>query len=199
MGRPFPADVGESIRGAEYRAQWIEIIQPLHEAAQPGGPLEGYLFHGCTQMTADSILAEGMDLTEVLLDDPSHDDRHLEREGTFWASPSVAAFYAEDRVDALDGDIPLCLIAVPREALEAAGKWEPDIMSVYPCMSERLGRAEADLLAEWDASSKDAEASFRVFESVAVLGAPKVADMTVIRDLDDAMEFLRANSPGFRR
>jgi hypothetical protein len=189
--------VGEDFDSPERKAEWLNLVTRLDALARPGQPFEDWLFHGTSGSNADLIMSEGMNLSpaQVSLDDQSYsfDDaapRWFWSNGTHWASPLVAAYYAEDT---LLGNYPpeedIAIIVIRRKDLESCGELVVDGQTVDSPIFSRLalGRGAED---EWDSSSRTAKNCLRIFETVVCLGAPSQDMLHEIRTMDDLNRLL---------
>lgn len=176
--------IGELITDPARRGSWREIVFALHQASLPGGPLEGWAFHGTDGECAGSICDEGMGFTEAWV--VCGPDEHKQIEGTHWATPKVAAFYAEDRIESLEDDtIDLVLVAIPVRTLEKLGVLYPDANTIEYPISSRLGRTEADLWSAWNASEQDALASWSIYGTVVSDALILPEDMVFVENMND--------------
>lgn len=198
---PGAKSVGRLIRADGARKSWLQLVITLHMMSRPGYPLEGWLFHGTSLPEARSIVSDGMQTTEALLDPPGgkwgeYNGDYLRKRGTFWASAWVAAFYAEDRIESLeDPDLPLALIAVRRDVLAASGPLHPDICSVEVPLDSRLGMSNKEVVDRWLKSKRDASACFDIVQSLVCLGVPPKQEIALLASLDDVRFHCKAACP----
>ena len=194
MDTPDDARIGELIGDPARRALWRETVAALHEAAQPGGPLEGWLFHGTCEEHARAIAEEGVTTTYAVarMDYETGDDDWAETEGTHWGIPKVAAFYAEDLIESKDDpSLDLAIVAVRIDDLMECGDFCADGQTVDCPLYTRLGRTEAETDALWNASLKDTEACLAVHGTLLVLGPVPAGDVRILRSAADVEELAR--------
>lgn len=194
MDRTDDAWIGTLIADPARREAWRGLVAALHEAAGPGGPLEGWLFHGTSANRARKILREGVRTTEASarIDGMTGHADWFWTEGTHWGHPKVAAFYAEDRIESTGRpDLDLAIVAVPVAELEACGPFSADGQSIDCPLYTRLGRPQAETDALWAASRQDSRASLDVLGSLLVLGPVGPGELRLLRTATDVEELAR--------
>lgn len=195
MDLPNADLVGASIGHPARRAEWRALIRALHEAAAPGSPLDGWVFHGTSLEQARSILSSGMNATDVLLRDgfPDRDGNPTQRwtTGTYWATPAIAAYYAEDKIEQREEPNALLAIVAARLAdVEGEGMMEVDEQSLDCPIETRLGRSAEDIFGDWDASTKSWEDCLRIYGSAVCLSPVGPECMKLITSSDDLADIL---------
>lgn len=155
----------------------------LHRAALPGGPLNGWVFHGTSGPNIDRIRYEGLRTTDLHLRDADGD---WIASGTHWATPWLASWYAEDCIlSAGDAALPLGFVAARITDLAREGDLVPDFASVDFPIVERLGLSRDQLQDVWEKSAGDWSASFRILQAFGCT-APVGPDMLrVITNMDE--------------
>jgi hypothetical protein len=191
--------IGSLIEDPARKSDWRAFVAALHEAWSPGGPLEGWLFHGTSEDRARSIAEDGVTTTESLFREDGatgHDDWHW-TDGTHWGIPKVAAFYAEDRIESTeDPDLELAIVAARVADLEECGTFSADGQTIDCPLHTRLGRPEAETETLWDASAQDWKACLSVLGTLLVLGPVGPDEVRILRCAADVEELARAAGPG---
>ncbi len=189
--------IGALMTDPARRADWRAFVAALHEAAAPGGPLEGWLFHGTTADVASMVQWEGVTTTEALAQSP--DGGWTWTEGTHWGNPKVAAFYAEDRIETFDDpDLDLAILAVRVGDLETCGDFSVDGQTIDCPVYTRLGRPDHETDRMWDASAKDWNACLSVFGTLLVLGPVPPGASHLLASAADVAELSAGCAPGAR-
>jgi len=143
-GLPLPRWVGYSARTPQAWADWRLMVHDLAEATKPGGPMEGWLFHGTSSSRGQAIMEDGMEPTEVLRRD--EDGQYLSQ-GSFWGTALTAAWYAEDTLlNRADGTEWPVIVAVHPSSLDDEGELVADEATLdFPDLLIReLGEDEVD-------------------------------------------------------
>jgi len=175
--------IGQLVEPADARRRWRELVFALHEAAAPGGPLEDWAFHGTTSDAARWIERDGVAATHAVVDE---DGCSYRTEATHWATPKVAAFYAEDRIESFqDPRVELAIVAASMETLEEHGRFAADANSVDGPIVSRMALTEHEAYDRWEHSPKGWRDCLAAFESFLVLGPVGPEAVRVIRGLDD--------------
>lgn len=179
-----PTVTGRLIPDARYRADWLALVQALQLASEtPGGPLEGWVFHGTDSSRADEIASVGMESTTAHV--PTDDGDWDEQQGCHFGSANLAAFYAEDYLES-DSSLDLAIFAAPLDLLAQHGELTGDAMMVlYPVPGRMRLDTEQAIEQAWEASAKDWQASLRILETVIVLGDIPRTSLVQLRHLDD--------------
>lgn len=189
--------IGALIEDPVRKADWRSFVAALHEAAAPGGPLDGWLFHGTTADVASLVQYEGVTTTEALCQTRGGNWKWTE--GTHWGIPKVAAFYAEDRIESFDDpDLDLAILAVRTADLEECGRFSADGQTVDCPVYTRLGRPDAETDRMWDASAKDWKACLEAFGTLLVLGAVPPGLSHTLTSADDVAQLAETCAPGPR-
>ena len=187
--------IGQLIGTEERSRDWRELVLALDEAARPGGPLEGYVFHGTDRLAAEVILREGMEPTAAIAQTET-DGPWLDARGTHWGTPKVAAFYAEDLIESRENPLlDLAIIAVRIDDLAPWGAFAVDGQTIDCPLHSRLDRSEAETWSGWDASSQDWQACLEHFGTLLVLGAVPPHVMRGVASLDDLERLCAASAP----
>jgi len=177
--------IGNLIEDAAKREQWRAFVLALHEAAQPGGPLHGWAFHGTDQYTAGIIRIQGVTTTHAVAQ-VEMGGPWIETDGTHWGTPKVAAFYAEDLIEKHgDPDLDLCVVAVRISDLEGWGEFAVDGQTLDCPLATRLGRSEEEVFRQWEESAQDWQACWDVMGTLLVLAPVGHEDLHVLNGTDD--------------
>lgn len=178
-------------RSDDLRADWVALVRGLHDASRPGGALDSWLFHGTTGVRADSIAVDGLSTTDVdMVDDDGH---RWESDGTYWATAALAARYAEDRAESAEDDaLPLALVAVPRDALEAEGEMAPDIRSVEWPLVSWTGQDSDAVQAAWEATGRTADDCLALTGAIVCLSPVGPERLVILRTAADLEALLAA-------
>ena len=198
MRHPFIdfRQIGRLIDDPHRRRSWQKFVEALHEAATPGGPLEGWLFHGAAAATAERILCEGMKTTHAVVAHPSKPDRWLDRKGVHWGVPAVAAFYAEDRIESTgDPDLDLAIVGVRLSDLEDLGRLAVDGQTLDCPLASRIGRSETEIYALWDASAKDWRACLDLYGTVVALTPVPARHLRMLKSTEDVLAMIEDVTP----
>jgi hypothetical protein len=175
--------VGDLIEDVEARENWRRLISNVHDASQPGGLLQDWLFHGTTREITRHIAIEGVTTTDVLVRDGNHQSWVS---GTYWGTPLIAAFYAEDHL--YDEQVDIALVAVRIADLEDEGALIQDEQSLdFPIFS-RLGFGEDEVARIWGSLSKTEpawKASLAATGALVCLGPVCQTKVTIIKDIND--------------
>jgi hypothetical protein len=191
--QPISKVLGKLIKPARRRKEWQEIIMALHEASQPGGALEGWVFHGTSIDNAATIEYEGLTSSRALADHP--DGSSGWTEGTHWGTPKVAAFYAEDLIESEeDPDLELAIIAARIDDLMTCGAFVTDGQTVDEPLYTRLDADKSAILERWEASPKAWRDCLECFGSLLVLGNVPADNIHLIESMDDVVTILEATS-----
>jgi hypothetical protein len=187
--------VGESMTDPGRRECWVSLVDEMVRLHR--GPLSGYAFHGTTAAVADLVEELGVTTTRVWAFD---EDVRTAMEGTYWATPAIAAFYAEDRIESEDDpDLDLAFIVVSLDDLATQGDFMQDEGSLESPIVTRLGRSHEDILAAYEAlSGKECDpwkASLETTGSFVCLGEVEPSIVHVVRNANDLTTML-ANLPG---
>jgi len=86
--------VGRQIGAEDARRAWLRLVLAVHDASRPGGPLDGWVFHGTSKADALAMAEDGMDARGVMMRTPGTDETWW-TEGTYWATAWIAAFTGE--------------------------------------------------------------------------------------------------------
>lgn len=173
--------IGRLIAAPVYRREWRDFVLGLHEAALPGGPLDGWVFHGAAAATCGKIAREGMRATHAVVNSERSPDRWREVKGCHFGKPAVAAFFAEDRIESTDDpDLRLGILAVRLEDLSDLGRIAADGQMLDCPLTSRLGRSEEEIYALWDASAKGWRDCLDIYGAVVVLSGVPADRMTVL-------------------
>ncbi len=187
---PLHPQVGMNIADPDARGSWRAFVAALDHAARPGGPLEGYLFHGTDADVAALVAYEGVTTTFAIAGQDGCAAFH-ETEGTHWGTPKVAAFYAEDLIERHDDPgLELAILAVRVADLEGCGRFATDGQTIDCPLHTRLDRDPAATDAAWDASAKDWRACLDVLGTLLVLGPVPSGDVRALHGLSDLDLFL---------
>jgi hypothetical protein len=198
-GMPGQEFVGALIGDAARRSSWRDVVAALARESRTGGPLEGWLFHGTSGAEAESIAAEGLRTTDVLLRD---EDGQYWTDGTHWATAWIAAFYAEDRIESTgDPDLPLALVAARLSDIGAEGVLAQDEQSLDAPIVSRLGETLEGVAATYERALADGQepwrASLAATGSLVCLSPVGPERLAVIRGLSDVARLLEsAAAPG---
>jgi len=185
--------IGELIGDEGRRRDWRAFVAALHEVASPGGPLEGWLFHGTCAGCAGLIADEGVTTTDCLV--PDADGAWTWDQGTHWGTPKVAAFYAEDRIESRDDPgLELAIVAARVSDLVPCGPFATDGQTIDCPLYTRLERPAVGTDACWEASDKGWEACLDAFGTVVVLGPVGPWDLEVLRCAGDVEALVAAAS-----
>lgn len=184
-------------RSDALRPDWVALVRALHEASRPGGPLDGWLFHGTTEAMAASIAEDGMRTTSVEMHDPDT-DQWWEASGTYWATAVIAALYAEDRAHGIeDSTLPLAIVAVRREDLELEGELAADLGSIEWPLASWTGRDDDAVRDEWQASGRTADDCLGLVGTLVCLGPVGPDPLVVLRRAADMDRLLAISAqPG---
>jgi hypothetical protein len=166
----FPQDVETGGGAPGPGAEWRALVTALDAAAGPDGPLAGWLFHGTSLTRAMGIAADGVLATDVLLPGGQRGTEDRWAYGTYWATPRVAAAYAEDRIAecAGAGTAP-AIVAVRLDDLCAEGVMVPDVQSLDCPLEAALGRTAKEAIAAWEASAQEWQDCLELFGTVVCL------------------------------
>lgn len=170
------------------------MIAVLVDAAKPDGPLAGWLFHGTSTTAAIDIGSDGVRPTAVL---QREHGTWSWTEGTYWAIPAVAAFYAEDRCEETDDD-PV-LVAVRLDDLRSLGDLVIDEQSLDCPIVSRLGKTDEEVEAEWhrlqaEPSILPWQASLAATGSLVCLGEVPADRIVMLQTAEDLQIMLDAVS-----
>ena len=123
-GLPLPDWVGYSAGTPQAWTEWRRMVHDLVDASAPGGPLEGWLFHGTCSSKGGSIMDDGMEPTGVMRRDV---DGLYYTQGSFWGTALTAAWYAEDTLlnRADESEWPV-ILAAHASSLDEEGELAPD-------------------------------------------------------------------------
>lgn len=122
------------IAKSDARNEWSALISAVADAARPGGPLEGFVFHGTSIARASSALAAGMTPRPGAL--------------SCWAVADVAGIYARDRA-AIDshGDVQSAPALL---ALRLADIPDGRIYADEAALEEPVGRRYGSVRRDWE-------------------------------------------------
>lgn len=137
--------VGDLIANKTKQKAWQDFVGALIDAAAPGGPLEGWAFHGTDGLAAFTISDEGLRETNCIV--PTGPNDWIESEGVHWGSPAVAAFFAEDRIESTqDPDLDLVIFAARLDDIHRLGPVVADGAMIDVPLYSRLAlpRSEVD-------------------------------------------------------
>lgn len=196
MPNEMPPCLGENLRDPLRRAAWQELVERLHEFSQEGGPLHGYAFHGTDIEAARWIAEEGVQAgachAQVVSDGP-----WLATEGTHWATARVAAFYAEDRIEATENpELGIAIVAARIDDIAECGALAVDGQTLDMPVDTRLRLGEDGVWPAWEASVQDWRACWEIMETLLVLGSVPAEKVSVIADLEDVERLLaKVSSP----
>lgn len=194
MSKPMPPCLGENLRDPKRRAAWQELVERLHELSQEGGPLHGYAFHGTDLESARWIEDEGVQ-TGACHAQVERDGPWIVTEGSHWATARVAAFYAEDRIEATeDPDLEIAIIAARIEDIAECGVLAVDGQTLDMPVDSRLRLDEDAIRPAWESSAQDWRACWEIMETLLVLGSVPADKVHVLRSLDDVAR-LEAPAP----
>lgn len=189
--------IGADMRSLPHRQAWKNFVLELAEAAAPGGPLEGWAFHGTSPDRAQWIAIEGMKETEALPDNGPN--AGVMSTGTHWATPLVAAFYAEDLILSRDPDIDpmneLVIVAARISDLETCGLLVTDGATVDWPIVDRLAGTEEEIRSRWEASRKQWQDCWKVFGTLLVLGEVPAHHLTMLNGIEDLAALLQEVEP----
>lgn len=181
--------VGKLIACDQRRAQWVALVEQLRIASAIGGPLEGWVFHGTYKMAGEVIKADGLSETSAIVPLPGGD--WTETTGVHFGTPSVAAFFAEDRIESFDDpDLELMIFGAPLERLTQWGELAADGAMIDVPLYSRLHRS-MDCVDAWIHASlaQDTPVSWRqcldYLETVVVLGAIPAFELTCFESAED--------------
>lgn len=187
----LPAWVGSSLSKAE-REHWREFVALLCEMSEPGGPLDGWLFHGTTSQRADGIMASGMEPTEVMLRIGGSFDYVG---GSYWGRPLIAAGYAEDP-ERFEGHIenPISIVAIRLNDLSAECALAVDEPTLDFPVERLIGMTPEELEKKWAPRDPSADwlDSLEVLGSVAALHDDALSSerMLMFRRMNDIESFI---------
>lgn len=200
------AKVGNLMGDPGRRAEWRQMVRRLEDLSDT--TLAGHLFHGTTLARYRRMTKVGFEATDVPLGTREGDAfASGPAEGTYWAKPLVAAYYAEDRIESTGNDREeLVVLAVPIDVLKNHGELVQDEMSLEYPIETRLGmdvdqvdalyrRLVSEGMTAW-------EASLRSTHSLACLGwcGPDMSGIVALSSSEDVGVFLdgleAAPSPG---
>ena len=192
------AAMGSLIDTDERRAAWRDTLRTLHEAASPGGPLEGWAFHGTCEAHVASIMRKGVTTTHAVMNSPRKPDAWRDAKGTHWGTPAVAGFYAEDLIDRYDDpSLGLAIVAARISDLSGWGSLHADGQTVDCPLHGRLPLALGEIEERWEASSKRWDDAWELHGTFVVAGAVGPDDLHVIRDVADVDDLVRSVAPSF--
>lgn len=180
----LPEIVGRNIPDAARRTRWRALVHALNAAAVPGGPLDGWTFHGAAGHSLESIENDGLHATEVMMRDG---DEQWWTAGTYWATPRVAAWYAEDTAEGMDPpDWDFGIVAARIADVAECGQLAPDEQTIDSPIASVIGRDAESLYAEWEADPRrEWTEAYRIYESFVCLGPVGPDALCVIRSEKD--------------
>lgn len=196
---PGHEHIGHDIADIEARETWRDLVAEIYKHTQPGGALEGYLFHGTSGERSDSIEQHGLMTSDVLM---RHEEETWWTEGTYWGTLPVASYYAEDAVfGRYDGDVPdqahpdPVFVAVHTSALEEAGELFADEQSMDCPIARHLEGNIEDINAELKSFEEsgvcpNADDSLRLIGSLVCTAPVGPEVLTTIRNKEDLNAFL---------
>jgi hypothetical protein len=167
--------------------------------------LEGWAFHGTDAGCAADIRNEGVTTSFAIAKVPAEvaatdDPEWYETAATHWATPKVAAFYAEDRIEKFeDPDLDLAIVAIRMEDLEEEGWLAVDGQTLDCPIASRLGRTEEELDRLWMASAQGWRDCWELYGTVLLLNPVSPENLRIIREMDDLQALigeLNAEIPG---
>lgn len=86
----------------EREAEAVEWMWDILQALRASGVAEEFFFHGTSDQHLDAILKQVLLTTDVLMDDGEGEEYWAQ--GTYWATPRLAANYAIDTILERDVD-----------------------------------------------------------------------------------------------
>lgn len=156
----------------EREAEAVEWMWDILQALRASGVAEEFFFHGTSDQHLDAILKQVLLTTDVLMDDGEGEEYWAQ--GTYWATPRLAANYAIDTILERDVDkiTQPILVAVLREDLAEEGEFAPDQLTLeYPPRVLTLDMGSEDLVSEWrECKRQDWESFFSVYKTLVCLG-----------------------------
>lgn len=190
--------IGTLITNADRKAEWRDFVLALHEAAAPGGALEGWLFHGTSSARAKKIARQGVTTTAALAQD-AEGGEWTWTDGTHWGHPKVAAFYAEDLIESTGRtSLQLAIVACRIDDLGACGPFATDGQTIDCPLYTRLGRKGVETDALWDASDKGWRACLDVLGTLLVLGPVGPDEIRILRSSADLERLCLETGPAPR-
>jgi hypothetical protein len=175
--------VGGLVEDAAERHRWRETVVALHRLSQPGGALEGWLFHGTDAEAAASIALEGVRTTDC---ETGKESRRWSA-GTHWGTASVASFFAEDRIESLGRQVGLVIFAARIEDIGGCGPLGPDGQMLDCPLWSRMPMAEPEAWTAWDSGERDWRSCLDIFGCLVCLGPVGPEVLRMVTSTEDAL------------
>lgn len=162
--------IGDLIEDPQRRADWQALVRALrHESEDPAGRLQGWVFHGTGgSKSLSQIRKHGLKPFSAMVS-PSPGVWNNFAQGVHFGSASIAAYFAEDKIEALETqDVELAIFGVKLDRLGLYGDFAADgqMVDVPIPTRTKAGDATLDL---WEKSAQDWQSSLSILESVVVL------------------------------
>jgi hypothetical protein len=184
--------IGGLIEDRQRRADWQALVRALrYESEDPAGRLQGWVFHGTGGKSLTKIRKQGLKpFSAMVSTQPGVWDNFAE--GVHFGTAAVAAYFAEDKIEALETqDIELAIFGIKLDRLELFGDFAADGQMVDVPLPTRTKAGDASL-DMWDRSDKDWKASLSILESIVVLNpfpipSDQLIEFSSVQDIENLL------------